>query len=366
MTVQGVKSPQRLDESLPASTPRQIFDRLSRFVVGQERAKRALSIAAYSHLKRIALRRSRRGGAGAPLARKSNVLLVGPTGCGKTHLARHLAQILDVAFHVADATEFTEAGYYGKDVEVMIAELLAKANHSVEEAQRGIVFVDEVDKIARRSLGPRSGAGIRDIGGEGVQQALLKLLEGREVLVPLSLSQHWARQDAIPVDTTDILFICAGTFSDVYAYSAEGRSVGFGARDARRRAARPIRHRDLLEYGMLAEFLGRLPVTVQLDELGPDELLEVLTGPPDSAVREVKELLAVDGVEVSFSDGGLREVVRFACERGAGARGLRAVLEEVVADLLFEAPERRGARVTIDVPYVRRRVERVDPAALRD
>jgi ATP-dependent Clp protease ATP-binding subunit ClpX len=363
MTVQGVKSiQQRFEEADQVLTPRQIFDRLSRFVIGQERAKRALSVAAYSHLKRIAMRGRR---SEAPLVRKSNVLLVGPTGCGKTHLARHLARILDVPLHVADATEFTEAGYYGKDVEVMIAELLVKANHSVEAAQRGIVFVDEVDKIARRNLGPKSGVGVRDIGGEGVQQALLKLLEGREVLVPLSLSQHWARQDSIPVDTADILFVCAGTFSDVYAYGAEGRSVGFGARDARRRA-RPIRQKDLLEYGMLAEFLGRLPVTVQLDELGPDELLEVLTGPPDAIVREVKELLAVDDVEVSFSESGLREVVRLASERGAGARGLRAVVEEVVADLLFEAPERSGTRVTVDAAYVRRRADRIDPAALRD
>jgi ATP-dependent Clp protease ATP-binding subunit ClpX len=356
-----VKSPPRLDETAPLLTPRQIHDRLSRYVVGQERAKRALAIAAYSHLKRTALRRARR----ALPVRKANILLVGPTGCGKTHLAKNLAAILDVPFHVADATEFTEAGYYGKDVEVMISELLVKANHSVEEAQRGIVFVDEVDKIARRSQGPRGGAASRDIGGEGVQQAMLKLLEGREVLVPLNLGQHWARQDTISVDTTDILFVCAGTFSDLHSYSAEGRALGFGARDGRR-GRRPFRHRDLLEYGMLAEFLGRLPVVVQLDELGAEELLEVLTGPPDAVVREVKELLAADGVEVALSEGALREIVRFAAERGGGARGLRAVVEEVTADLLFEAPERRGSRVSIDAAYVRRRVERMDPQAMRE
>jgi ATP-dependent Clp protease ATP-binding subunit ClpX len=357
-----VKSPPRLDETSPAPTPRQIHERLSRYVVGQERAKRALAIAAYNHLKRTALRRARR--AAAPL-QKSNVLLMGPTGCGKTHLARNLAEILEVPLHIADATEFTEAGYYGKDVEVMIAELLVRANHSVEEAQRGIIFIDEVDKIARRSHGVRSGGAARDIGGEGVQQALLKLLEGREVLVPLNLAQHWARQDAVPVDTTDILFVCAGTFSDLYAYSAEGRGLGFGARD-RRRGRRPVRQRDLLEYGMLAEFLGRLSVIVQLDELGPEEMLEVLTGPPDAVVREVKELLAADGVEVTFSEGALREIVRCATERGAGARGLRAVVEEVMADLLFEAPERRGNRVPIDVGYVRRRVERMDPSVFQE
>jgi ATP-dependent Clp protease ATP-binding subunit ClpX len=359
-----VKTPPRVDDGPPPIlTPRQIAERLSRHVVGQERAKRALAVAAYNHLKRTALRRGRRPG---PTVRKSNVLLIGPTGCGKTHLARHLAQVLDVPFHVADATEFTEAGYYGKDVEVMIAELLQRAGHSVEQAQRGIVFIDEIDKIARRSQGHRSGVGARDIGGEGVQQALLKILEGREILVPVNLAQHWQRHDAVAVDTTDVLFVCAGTFTDVFAYGAEGRSLGFGARDAARRGSRRVRQKDLLDYGMLAEFLGRLPVVVQLDELGPDDLLEVLTGPPDAVVREVKELLSADGVEVAFTDGGLREIVRYALERGAGARGLRAIVEETVADLLFEAPERRGSRVVVDVSFVRRRVERFDPALLRE
>ncbi len=357
-----MKSSPRLDESGPVLTPRQIHEGLSRYVIGQDRAKRALSVAAYNHLKRINMRRSRRGA--VPL-RKSNVLLIGPTGCGKTHLARNLAEILDVPLHVADATEFTEAGYYGKDVEVMISELLTRADHSVEDAQRGIVFVDEVDKIARRSHGPRAGGGSRDIGGEGVQQALLKLLEGREVLVPVGLGQHWARQESVMVDTTDILFVCAGTFSDLHAYAAEGRGLGFGARDARR-VRRLVRQKDLLEYGMLAEFLGRLPVVVQLEELSPEELLEVLTGPPDAVVREVKELLSADGVELSFSDGALKEIVRSAAERGSGARGLRAAVEAVVGDLLFEAPERRGTRVSIDAAYVRRRLERLDPQAMME
>jgi ATP-dependent Clp protease ATP-binding subunit ClpX len=351
-------SPHRLEEAPAVLSPRQIFERLSQYVVGQERAKKALAIAAYNHLKRIAMRRTRRQ---VPV-RKSNVLLVGPTGCGKTHLARTLAHVLEVPFHVADATEFTEAGYYGKDVEVMISELLVKASHSVEETQRGVIFIDEVDKIARRSQGHRSGVGARDIGGEGVQQALLKLLEGREVSVPLNASQHWSRHDTIPVDTTDILFICAGTFTDVFAYAAEGRSLGFGARDGRRGRSRSVRQKELLEYGMLAEFLGRLPVVVQLDELSHEELLEVLTGPPDAVVREVKELLGADGVDLAFTDGALREVVRFALDRHLGARALRGVVEEVVADVLFEAPERRGERVVVDASFVRRRVDRLDAA----
>jgi ATP-dependent Clp protease ATP-binding subunit ClpX len=182
--------------------------------------------------------------------------------------------------------------------------------------------------------------------------------------VPLNVSQHWSRHETIPVDTTDILFICAGTFTDVFAYSAEGRSLGFGARDGRRRKARPVRQKELLEYGMLAEFLGRLPVMVQLDELSQEELLEVLTGPPDAVVRELKELLGADGVELAFTDGALREVARFAQERNVGARGLRGVVEEVVSDVLFDAPELRGQRVVVDAGWVRRRVERIDPAVL--
>jgi ATP-dependent Clp protease ATP-binding subunit ClpX len=356
-----VRNPPPRVEDHPLPTPREIFTRLSRYVVGQDRAKRAVAIAAYAHLKRTAMRRGRR----PPAVRKSNMLLMGPTGCGKTHIARNLAAVLEVPFHVADATEFTEAGYYGKDVEVIVAELLAKAGHSVEDAQRGIVFVDEVDKIARRSQGTRSGTGTRDIGGEGVQQALLKLLEGREVLVPVNLAQHWSKQDLVQVDTSDILFICAGTFTDLFSYSREGRPLGFGAGERARRR-RAIRHEQLLEYGMLAEFLGRLPVVVQLDELGPDELLEVLTGPPDSVVREYRELLASDGVDLVFSDGALREIVRFAVERGTGARGLRAILEEIMGDLLFEAPERRGTKVSIDVPWVRRRLGQLDVSALRE
>src|SRR3954471_4238590 len=205
-------------------TPRQIFEHLDRYVIGQERAKRTIAIAAYNHLKRCAQKTV----AGKPLLKKANVLLIGPTGSGKTHLARTLAQCLDVPFAVADATEYTEAGYYGKDVEVMVGELLHKADQDLELAQRGIVFIDEIDKIARRSQGARTGAGARDIGGEGVQQALLKLLEGREIFAPLNVTQHWNKHDFVVVDTQDILFIAAGTFSDLRV-ADEPKTVGFGA-----------------------------------------------------------------------------------------------------------------------------------------
>ncbi|QSQ27716.1 ATP-dependent Clp protease ATP-binding subunit ClpX [Pyxidicoccus parkwayensis] len=342
-------------------TPREIFERLDRFVIGQEAAKRAVAIAAHNHLKRVQARRLRR----ASLIKKSNILLIGPTGSGKTHIARNLADILHVPFTTVDATEYTEAGYYGKDVEVMISDLLFKANHSVEDTQRGIIFVDEVDKIARRSQGARNGAGSRDIGGEGVQQALLKLLEGREVYVPLNVTQAWNKSDFVQVDTRDILFICAGTFSDLHDYGDEGgRAMGFGAEDAAKRSRKRITTKQLVDFGMLAEFLGRLPVVVQLEKLGEPELIRVLTEPPDSIVREFRELLAMDDIELDFTHGALREVVHYSVDRGLGARGLRSILEFVMSDVMFEAPEHRRRQVEVDADFVRQRLVGLDAAQI--
>ncbi|HSP77017.1 MAG TPA: ATP-dependent Clp protease ATP-binding subunit ClpX [Myxococcaceae bacterium] len=345
---------------LPLLTPREIYERLDRYVIGQEAAKRAVAIAAHNHLKRIQARRLRR----TSLLRKSNILLIGPTGRGKTHIARNLAEILAVPFTTVDATEYTEAGYYGKDVEVMVADLLFKANHSIEDTQRGIIFIDEVDKIARRTQGARNGAGSRDIGGEGVQQSLLKLLEGREVYVPMNVSQAWNRGDFVPIDTRDILFICAGTFSDLLQYGgAESRPLGFGAQvgpQVRRR----ISTRQLVDYGMLSEFLGRLPVVVQLELLGEEELLRVLTEPPDSIVREFQELLEVDGIELEFAQEALREVVRFSVKKELGARGLRSILEHVMGDVMFEAPELRRRHVKVDGEFVRARLGDLEGAGV--
>ena len=337
----------------PQLTPRAIYAHLDEYVVGQTRAKRALAIAAYNHLKRCAQPKARR------LIKKSNVLLIGPTGCGKTHIARNLADCLKVPFSVADATEYTEAGYYGKDVEVMVAELLFKSGHAIDETQRGVVFIDEIDKIARKSQGARNGAGSRDIGGEGVQQALLKLLEGRELFVPLNVTQHWNKHDFVQVDTSDILFIAAGTFSDLSLYSDGEKSIGMIENDQRAKKKR-VTHKELTEYGMLPELLGRLPVVVQLDPLDETELVDVLSGPPDSLVREYQALFAADDVTLDFADAALREMVRFAVRRRLGARGLRSIVEEVCHDLMFEAPERRGETVRVDADYVRERLARVE------
>jgi ATP-dependent Clp protease ATP-binding subunit ClpX len=339
----------------PILTPREIFEYLDKYVIGQDRAKRVVSIAAYNHLKRCGAKTVR----GKKLIKKSNILMIGPTGSGKTHIARNLAECLKVPFTIVDATEYTEAGYYGKDVEVMVAELLFKANHAIDETQRGVIFIDEVDKIARRSHGARTGAGSRDIGGEGVQQSLLKLLEGREIFVPLNVTQHWNKHDFVQVDTQDILFICAGTFSDIHLYESE-KAVGFGQEAGERRRRRRVSQKQLLEYGMLAEFLGRLPVVCELDALGEDDLLQILTVPPDSIVREYQELLAMDDVKLRFSEAALREIVRYAIRRKTGARGLRSIVEEVCHDLMFDAPEQRGQTIVLDREQVAERLATLD------
>src|SRR5438105_2419790 len=347
-------------EEIRVLTPRQIFDHLDRFVIGQQSAKRAVATAAHQHLKRIEQRRS----GAKTLLRKTNLLLMGPTGSGKTHIARNLAELLEVPFTVVDATEYTEAGYYGKDVEVMVAELLFKSGHSIDATERGIIFIDEIDKIARRSGSLRTGAGSRDIGGEGVQQALLKLLEGREIFVPLNVTQHWNKHDFVQVDTNDILFVCAGTFTDLHQAQVD-KQVGFGA-EGRRQGDLRLRVKELIEYGMLAEMLGRLPVQVQMSELTADELYLILTTPPDALVKEYREALLIDGVELELQESALKAIVEYSVEKKLGARALRSILEEVLADVMFDAPEKRGEKVVIDRKYALARLKRVDAAALQE
>ena len=341
---------------LNVPTPRRIYEHLDRFVIGQDQAKKAVAIAAYNHRKRVLDRDS-----GNTLLKKSNMLLIGPTGCGKTHIARNLAEVLGVPFTVVNATEYTESGYYGKDVEVMVAELLFKTGGDVEATQRGIVFVDEIDKIARRGHGARTGAGSRDIGGEGVPQALLKMMEGGELFVPLNVTQHWNKHDFVLVDTTDILFICAGTFSDLNR-GRHARGIGFGASAATspgtEKDKRRVTLRDLEEYGLLAEFLGRLPVVVELHELDRGDLVRILTEPPDSLVTEYRALLALDDIGVEVDPEGLDLVAGVALERHLGARGVRAIFEEVFQEVMFNAPELAGTTVRVDPDFVRERLAR--------
>lgn len=332
-------------------TPRSICSFLSLHVIGQEQAKRTLAIAAYNHLKRSALPKAQKG-----LFRKSNILLMGPTGSGKTHLAHQLAAFLQVPFFITDATEYTQAGYHGKDVETIFGELLFRAHHSVEETEKGIVFLDEVDKLARRGqMGSVNLAG-RDIGGEGVQQSLLKVLEGKQIRVPLFQSgSSWQKQDSVQIDTTDILFVAAGTFSDLKA-AQPSTKIGFaGVPEKGSFSSRPI-SQDLIDFGMMAEFVGRFPIVAQLDRLTERQLVDVLTIPSDALVKEYTQWLELDGVQLVFSEGALKQIAAFAYHQDTGARSLRSIMEHVCHDLMFEGPEQAGTSVVIDERYVLERL----------
>ena len=344
--------------------PKEITEELERYVIGQSRAKKAMSVAVYNHYKRVA-QRSQPHGKGEVEVSKGNILMVGPTGSGKTLLAQTLAKKLDVPFAIADATTLTEAGYVGEDVESIIKALYRNAGGDVEKASRGIICIDEIDKIARKGGGPSV---TRDVSGEGVQQALLKLLEGKNATITPDGARNRPQQELIQIDTTNILFICCGAFNgleDIVRRRVGQHGMGFGAaiadkKDDKDSLRAMARTEDLVKFGMIPEFMGRLPILVSCDELDVDALTQVLWTPKNALAKQYQRLFELEGVKLSFTDEALRAIAEEAKRRKSGARGLRAIVEEVMLDVMYEIPSMTGVKecvVTRDVVVKRERPE---------
>jgi ATP-dependent Clp protease ATP-binding subunit ClpX len=327
-------------------TPRQIKELLDAYVIEQDRAKKVLSVAVYNHYKRLSSGST--GKNDDVEIQKSNILIIGPTGCGKTLLAQTLARFLDVPFAIADATALTEAGYVGEDVENIVLSLVQNADYDIEKAQKGIIYIDEIDKISQRGDNPSI---TRDVSGEGVQQALLKIIEGTIASIPPKGGRKHPQQDYVKVDTSNILFICGGTFTGlekVIERRITRKTMGFGAKIADKKdrnigeLLEQLKPEDLIKFGLIPEFLGRLPIITSIGELNEESLVKILTEPKNALVKQYQQLFKIEGVDLQFTDEALKAMAKEAVKRKSGARGLRAIMEETMLDIMYELPSKKN------------------------